>query len=86
VRGAVLADTGPLYAAFDPRDDDHERALEDLRRLKAENLKVVVPYPVLLEAHNLAARKLGHLTAVLTSVDPGANSQRGRTTLPHLLS
>jgi uncharacterized protein len=41
----VLADTGPLYAARDPDDSHHERSQGDLARLKAQNLKVVVPYP-----------------------------------------
>jgi predicted nucleic acid-binding protein len=60
---AVLADTGPLYAAADPRDSFHNRALDELRRLTREKRRVVVPYPILLEAHNMVLRRLGGETA-----------------------
>jgi predicted nucleic acid-binding protein len=33
MRRAVLADTGPLYAAADPDDAHHEQARRELRRL-----------------------------------------------------
>jgi predicted nucleic acid-binding protein len=58
LRGIVLADTGPLYAVRDPDDDQHSRAQRELRHLRWQNLKVVVPYPVLLEAYPLVMRKL----------------------------
>ena len=57
--GIVLADTGPLYAAKDPDDTHHSRSQWDLARLQAQNLKVVVPYPILLESYSLVMRKLG---------------------------
>jgi predicted nucleic acid-binding protein len=63
LRGIVLADTGPLYAARDPNDDNHERSQHELRRLKSQNLKVVVPYPTLLESYSLVMRELGIRTA-----------------------
>ena len=63
MRGIVLADTGPLYAARDPDDSHHERSQGDLARLKAQNLKVVVPYPALLESYSLVMRKLGNREA-----------------------
>ena len=59
----MLADTGPLYAARDPADTHHERSQRDLARLKARNLKVVVPYPALLESYSLVMRKLGRREA-----------------------
>ena len=59
MRGIVLADTGPLYAARDPSDDCHGRTQDELRRLRTQNLKVVVPYPALLESFSLVMRKLG---------------------------
>lgn len=59
MRGIVLADTGPLYATRDPNDDKHERSQRGLRRLKSKNLKVVVPYPTLLESYSLVMRELG---------------------------
>ena len=57
--GIVLADTGPLYAAKDPDDTHHSRSQWDTARLQAQNLKVVVPYPILLESYSLVMRKLG---------------------------
>ena len=59
----MLADTGPLYAARDPDDTHHERSQRDLDRLEAQNLKVVVPYPALLESYSLVMRKLGNREA-----------------------
>jgi predicted nucleic acid-binding protein len=59
LRGIVLADTGPLYAARDPDDSQHERSQRELGRLRSQNLKVVVPYPALLEGYTLVMRELG---------------------------
>jgi predicted nucleic acid-binding protein len=63
LRGIVLADTGPLYAARDSSDTYHSRAHDELARLRAQNLKVVVPYPILLESYSLVMRKLGNREA-----------------------
>ena len=38
MRGVVLADSGPLYAATDPDDSLHERYLQEKERLAAESL------------------------------------------------
>lgn len=59
MRGIVLADTGPLYAAADPTDSRHERSLREQARLEAESLRAVVSYTTLQEAHALVLRKLG---------------------------
>ena len=59
MRGFVLADAGPLYAASDPGDSLHDRSLEEQNRIEAEGLKVVVSYATLQEAHSLVLRKLG---------------------------
>jgi predicted nucleic acid-binding protein len=59
----VLADTGPLYAAVDPRDAFHKQAVEELGKLAREKRNVLVPYPILLEAHNLVLRRLGKTIA-----------------------
>jgi predicted nucleic acid-binding protein len=56
---AVLADTGPLYAAVDPHDSHHKQALAELRKLNRENREVVVAYPILLEAYSLVVHRLG---------------------------
>lgn len=59
MRGAVLADTGPLYAALDPTDDNHRRAQRDIQRLSEEGLGVSVTYPTLCEGYSLVLHKLG---------------------------
>ena len=59
MRPAVLADTGPLYAAADPDDAHHRRARRELRRLADENHEVIVAYPTLLEAYTLVLFRLG---------------------------
>jgi predicted nucleic acid-binding protein len=60
---AVLADTGPLYAAVDPDDQYHERAQSQLKVLEDGGLAVVLAYPTLLEAYTLILYRLGYPTA-----------------------
>ncbi len=59
MRGAVLADTGPLYAAADPNDSFYARSLEEQERLEAENIETAVSYATVQEAYILVLRKLG---------------------------
>ncbi len=59
MRAAVLADTGPLYAAADPDDAHHKRAQRELKKLAASHREVVVSYPTLLEAYTLVLFRLG---------------------------
>ncbi len=63
MRPAVLADTGPLYAATDPDDAHHKRSRRELRRLAEENYEIIVAYPTLLEAYTLVLFRLGETTA-----------------------
>jgi len=63
VTRAVLADTGPLYAAVDPDDQYHERAQGQLQALANDGLSVVLAYPTLLEAYTLILYRLGHRSA-----------------------
>jgi predicted nucleic acid-binding protein len=56
---AVLADTGPLYAAVDPEDAHHQRSQRELTRLVRERRDIVVPYPTLLECYTLVLYRLG---------------------------
>ena len=61
---AVLADTGPLYAANDEGDAHHQRALRELKELARDRREVLVPYPVLLEAYSLLLFRLGRNAAL----------------------
>jgi predicted nucleic acid-binding protein len=63
VRPAVLADTGPLYAAADPDDAHHRRAHRELRRLADEHHEIMVAYPTLLEAYTLVLFRMGEKAA-----------------------
>ena len=56
---AVLADTGPLFAAADENDADHERALRQIDELDRDDRIVLIPYPILLEAYSLVLKRLG---------------------------
>jgi predicted nucleic acid-binding protein len=62
IRG-VLADTGPLYAANDEGDTHHPLALRQLKELARDRRKVLVAYPILLEAYALLLYKLGRRAA-----------------------
>jgi predicted nucleic acid-binding protein len=64
VRPAVLADTGPLYAATDPDDAHHKRSRRELRRLADENYEIIVAHPTLLEAYTLVLFRLGEAAAM----------------------
>jgi len=57
MREAVLADTGPLYAATDPSDVHHRRALDELQKLTLNRREVLVSSPILLEAYSLVRRR-----------------------------
>ncbi len=59
MRRAVLADTGPLYAAADPDDAHHQRARRELRRLARDKREVIVAYPTLSEAYTMVLYRLG---------------------------
>jgi predicted nucleic acid-binding protein len=63
MKRAVLADTGPLFAAVDPDDAHHARAQRDLKRLAREKREVILAYPTLLEAYTLVLYRLGKAVA-----------------------
>jgi len=52
----AIVDTGPLYAAADADDDDHETSLRVLER---RDLDLIVPALVVAEATYLIGRRLG---------------------------
>lgn len=52
----AIVDTGPLYAAVDADDPDHERARESLER---GDLRLVVPTLALVEVTYLVGTRLG---------------------------
>jgi uncharacterized protein len=65
---AVIADTGPLYAAYDKSDRLHARAVQQLNALNQTEIAVIVPYSVLLESHSLILKRLG-LTAAFRLIE-----------------
>ncbi|SRR5271166_4028416 len=56
---AVLADAGPLYAAVDPHDGHHRRAIEELGKLARDQSEILVTFPTLLETYSLVLFSLG---------------------------
>lgn len=56
---SVIADTGPLYAAYDPSDRYHAQALAEIEQLTHQDRAVLIPYPVFLETHSLILKRLG---------------------------
>jgi uncharacterized protein len=52
----AVVDTGPLYAALDLDDDDHEACATTLSR---DELRLVIPTLVVAEVSYLAATRLG---------------------------
>jgi predicted nucleic acid-binding protein len=59
----VLADAGPLYAAVDPEDSHHRRAVREMKQLDEERREIVVAYSTLLETYSLILFRLGQSTA-----------------------
>ena len=55
----MLADTGPLYAALDPSDDNHDRARADIELLNADGIGIMVAYTTLCECYSVILCKLG---------------------------
>ena len=64
---AVLADTGPLYAAADEDDADHERSLLQMEQLQRTGRIVLLAYPILLEAYSLVLKRFGSAAALRRS-------------------
>jgi uncharacterized protein len=56
---AVIVDTGPLYAETDKDDQYHDQARTELQKLNRNKAHLIVPYPILLEAHKLVLYKCG---------------------------
>jgi predicted nucleic acid-binding protein len=56
---AIIADTGPLYAETDKADRYHTQARSELQPLNESKAKLLVPYPILLEAYKLVLYKCG---------------------------
>lgn len=63
MKPAVLADTGPLYAAIDPDDALHTRSREEMNRLARDKREVLVAWPTVLEAYTLLRFRLGAAVA-----------------------
>jgi predicted nucleic acid-binding protein len=61
---AVLADTGPLFAAADADDAEHKRALLEIAELDRDGRTILIPYPILLEAYSLVLKRFGSQSAL----------------------
>jgi predicted nucleic acid-binding protein len=61
---AVMADTGPLFAAADEDDSNHKRALRQTDELERDGRIVLIPYPILLEAYSLVLNRFGSQSAL----------------------
>ena len=67
---ALICDTGPLYAAMDRADADHETCKQLLSRLVE---RLLVPAPVVVELEWLASSRLGlqPFSSFLTDLEAG---------------
>ena len=63
MKGRILADAGPLYAAVDPHDAHHLRATKELQLLAREKREILVTFPTLLETYSLVRFRLGRKVA-----------------------
>lgn len=63
MKSAVLADAGPLYAAVDPDDSRHQRAVRELEELARRHSEIVIAFSTLLETYSLVLYKLGRQVA-----------------------
>ena len=59
----LLVDTGVLYALTDPSDQYHKRAQQEALTIELEGWQIFLTPPVMLEAHALVLKKLGHKVA-----------------------
>ena len=68
---ALICDTGPLYAALDSRETDHQACAQLLADAREP---VVIPAPVLVEVDYLAAQRLGQgpFAELVRDVEEGA--------------
>ncbi|BAZ87891.1 type II toxin-antitoxin system VapC family toxin [Dolichospermum compactum] len=66
---AIIADTGPLYAAIDVDDQYHQRSKIQIQRINAENLTILLSFPVYLETYNLLLYRLGTEQAISFAKD-----------------
>jgi len=60
---AVLADSGPLFAAVDEGDEHHLDALRQLQTLDQDRRTIIIPHPIVLEAYSLVVKRLGTIAA-----------------------
>ena len=68
---ALIVDTGPLFAAMDRSDPDHDTCRDLLETARGP---LIVPAPVLVEVEWLASSRLGPLAfdTVLASIEDGS--------------
>ena len=69
----VLADSGPLYAIVNPRDQYHERSGTELAALTAEHRLMAVIYPTVLETYSLIMQRHSPIDAIRWIEDAARN-------------
>lgn len=62
-RRMVLADTGPLFAIIDPRDQHHRQAHEELDVIYADGWSFGVTWTTVAETYSLLLKRIGPLSA-----------------------
>ena len=61
---AIIADTGPLYAAVDKDDQYHQLSQQQLKQINQQKLVILIPFPIYLETHKLLLQSVGIATAL----------------------
>lgn len=70
----ILADTGPLYAAYDSSDRYHQQAQQELSLLNQQQISIMLSGLVLAECHSLLLKRFNPTVGIrfLKDIEAGA--------------